>query len=322
MNDTLKNQAKELPLTPGVYLMQDKHGDIIYVGKAKKLRERVSSYFIKNKQHSKKTLRMIQQLTSFYTIDVPTELDALLLECELIQTHRPIYNRQMNTFEKYKYFEINIDDKEIKLNILPAPTKKNCFGPFSIHRKLDQVKQILEELYGLNKNNYWHQTFSDQSTITLDRDVIIKELFEAFTLNGEQPQKRLETNMLLASENFSFERAGKLREEWQFLTRFFNQNKKLILASQTDWQLLWLPYDSKIKYYLIYQGLVINSRIYTKQTFHKYTAAELAQKILPKSKPTHFKRFSKDQVDFINILYSYINQHEECRFVDLDDPFI
>ncbi|MFD2306306.1 GIY-YIG nuclease family protein [Enterococcus termitis] len=321
MNTNLKKQAKALPLTPGVYLMLDKNEEIIYVGKAKKLRERVSSYFTKNKQHSRKTLRMIQQLADFRTIDVPTELDALLLECQLIQTHRPIYNRQMNSFEKYKYIEINTDNQEVQINILSVPTEKNCFGPFSIQRKLNLVKQILEELYGLNKNNYWRQTFMEQSIDSLDRTLIINELLGAFRLNNERPQERLEAKMLLASENFSFEKAGKLHEEWQFLTHFFNQNKKLILASQTDWQFLWFPFHSKISYYLIYQGQIINSRMCTKQTFSKYTADELAKKILPKIKPTPIKQFSKKQIDFVNILYSYVNQHKECHLIELDDPF-
>ncbi|MGX7149537.1 GIY-YIG nuclease family protein [Enterococcus ureasiticus] len=321
MKNNLKEQARKLPLSPGVYLMKDKHGTIIYVGKAKKLRERVSSYFVKNKQHSNKTIRMIQQLTDFDVIEVDSELDAFLLECQLIQEYRPIYNRQMNSFEKYKYIEINTEKEELSINIRTVPTKKNCFGPFSINRKLLELKRILENLYGLNQKNYWQQSFSESATPPLDRETAVTELLGAFTLNNQLPQNRLETKMVLASENQLFEKAATLREDWQFLTRFFNQNKKLILASQTNWQFLSIPIESKIKYYLIYQGLVINSRILTKRTFTNYTPSELAQKILPKNKPENSQQFSKDQVDFINILYSYINRHKECQLVELTDPF-
>lgn len=321
MNDLLKEQARNLPLNPGVYLMKDKQGTIIYIGKAKKLRDRVSSYFVKNKQHSSKTRRMIRQLVDFEAIEVATELDALLLECRLIQEYRPFYNRQMNSFEKYNYFEINTDNDELSLNILSIPTNKNCFGPFSINRKLSELKQILENLYGLNQNNYWQHSFSQQTTTLLAQPVSTMELLGAFTQDNQLPQKRLEAAMLLAAENHSFEKAQKLREDWKFLTRFFNQNKKLVLASQTNWQLLSIPVGSKVKYYLLYQGLVVHERILTKQTFSKYTPNELAKKKLPSKKPKNIQQFSKDQVDFINILYRYINHHKECHLVAVDDPF-
>ncbi|MBO0440591.1 GIY-YIG nuclease family protein [Candidatus Enterococcus ikei] len=321
MKNNLKEQARNLPLAPGVYLMKDKHGVIIYVGKAKKMRERVGSYFVQNKQHSSKTIRMIQQLNSFDVIEVDSELDALLLECQLIQEYRPIYNRQMNSFEKYKYIEINIEKEDISINIRTVPTKKNCFGPFSINRKLSELKQILENLYGLNQNNYWQQSFSENAAPPLDPKTAAAELLGAFTHDNQLPQKRLEKKMILASESQSFEKALKLREDWHFLTRFFNQNRKLVLATQTNWQLLYFPIDSKIKYYLIYQGLVINSRTVTKRTFTKYAPDELAKKILPNNRPDNNNTFSKEQVDFINILYSYINRHKECRLLDIADPF-
>lgn len=321
MKETLKNQARSLPLSPGVYLMKDRHGEIIYVGKAKKLRERVSSYFVKNKQHSSKTLRLLQQLAAFDVIEVASELDALLLECQLIQTHRPIYNRHMNAFEKYKYIEIKVEEGELSINILSVPTKTNCFGPFSINKKLPNLKIILENLYGLNQGNYWQHSFLESTSEPLESDIAAREILGAFTFNNQLPQKRLEMKMMSASDHHSFEKALKLREDWHFLTRFFTQNKKLILASQTNWQLLSVPVGSKIKYYLIYQGLVISQRTITTRTFSKYTSSELAKKILPKNKPETIQQFSKNQVDFINILYSYINQHKECRLLDLTDPF-
>lgn len=321
MKKKLKEQARNLPLKPGVYLMKDRYGAIIYVGKAKKLRERVSSYFIKNKQHSSKTNRLIQQLTDFDVIEVDSELDALLLECQLIQEYRPLYNRQMNSFEQYKYIEINTEKEDISINIRTIPSKKNCFGPFSINRKLSELKQILENLYGLNQKNYWQQTFSEHDIAPLDSKTIVSELLGAFTLDNQLPQNRLKEKMILASENQSFEKALKLREDWQFLTRFFNQNEKLILASHTNWQFFSIPIGSKIKYYLIYQGLVINSHLLTKQTFAKYTPSEHAKKILPKNKPENIQQFCKEQVDFINILYSYINRHKDYQFIELTDPF-
>lgn len=321
MKNPLKEQARNLSLNPGVYLMKDRYGDVIYVGKAKKLRERVLSYFVKNKQHSSKTVRLIQQLAEFDVIEVETELDALLLECQLIQELRPIYNRQMNSFEKYKYIQINTENSKISINILSVPTQKNCFGPFSTNRKLVELKLILETLYGLNQSDYWHQSFAKNHTTPLTHTTIKTELLGAFIFNNQLPQQRLEAKMVLAAENYSFEKALKLREDWQLLTRFFAQNKKLVLANQANWQLLQLTVHSKMKYYLIYQGLVIHSRTFTKQTAAKYTLDELAKKLLPKKLPKKIQQFSKDQVDFINILYSYVNHHKEALLINLAVPY-
>lgn len=321
MKTSLKEKVRNLPLSPGVYLMKDRHGEIIYIGKAKKLRERVSSYFTKNNQHSSKTLRLIQQLVDFDTIEVETEFDALLLECKLIQEYRPIYNRQMNSFEKYKYIEINTKNEDISINICSVPTKDNCFGPFSINRKLAELKQILDDLYGLTQKNYWHQSFSNNSTAPLDQKIAVLELLGGFTLNNQLPQKRLEAKMIFASENHLFEKALKLREDWQFLTRFFNQNEKLVLANQSHWQLLQIPFGSKMKYYLIHQGLVISSHTLTKRTFSKYVPNELAKRISPKKEPEILQNFSKEQVDFINIFYSYVNRHKECSLIDVSKPY-
>ncbi|MEI5992964.1 GIY-YIG nuclease family protein [Candidatus Enterococcus mansonii] len=319
MKTTLKEKAKKLPTTPGVYLMKDKQGSILYIGKAKKLNERVLSYFIKNKQHSSKTIRLIHQINDFAIVEVDSELDALLLECKLIQQYRPMYNRQMNAFNKYKYFEIRIKNENISLHIRSTPTKKNCFGPYSIHRKLSELKQILDELYSLNQNDYWHHSFSSNEK-RLESTVIESELLNAFRVNNQQPQTRLKEQMIEAANNHSFEKAAVLLEKQQFLTRFFDRNQKLVLTNQAHWQLLWFPVGAKIKYYLLYQGFVLNSRLVTKRTVEKYSPKELADKLMPKKLPQEVACYSKDQVDFINILYSYINRHKECRLIDLD-PF-
>ena len=88
----LKEQVALLPLSPGVYQFLDKNGTIIYVGKAKSLRKRVSSYFMQNKEHSAKVQVLVRQIAAIRHIVVDTETDALLLENSLIKTLQPRYN--------------------------------------------------------------------------------------------------------------------------------------------------------------------------------------------------------------------------------------
>lgn len=138
----LKEKMKTLPMLPGVYLMKDRDGKVIYVGKAKRLKNRVSSYFHQNKQHSKKVLRMIYHITDFDFVVVDTELDALLLECQLIQHYRPFYNRQMNYFSNYNY--VHITNKGFVLTDTPTA---RTYGPFRLYKKMPSILRIMEETY-------------------------------------------------------------------------------------------------------------------------------------------------------------------------------
>lgn len=101
----LKEKVKNLPETPGIYRMKNTNGEIIYIGKAKNLKQRVSSYFINNKQHSRKVQELVKGIADFDYQLVDTEFDALLLECQRIHQMRPRYNRMMNYYEGYGYFQ-------------------------------------------------------------------------------------------------------------------------------------------------------------------------------------------------------------------------
>ena len=138
----MKEKVKQLPLLPGVYLMKNKEGSVIYVGKAKKLKNRVSMYFHKNQQHSKKVRRLIHHIDDFDFVVVDTELDALLLECQLIQYYRPFYNRQMNYFSNYNY--LHISDEGFSLSDVPLA---HTYGPFRLYKKRPIILRIIEETY-------------------------------------------------------------------------------------------------------------------------------------------------------------------------------
>ena len=117
----LKEKIDNLPKTPGIYMMKDKYGDIIYVGKSKKLKERVKSYFVNSKNHSRKVKRMVKNIKDLDVILTDTELDALILECEMIKKIRPMYNKLLKNYENYSYIKINKKykvDKETRHNLI------------------------------------------------------------------------------------------------------------------------------------------------------------------------------------------------------------
>ena len=102
----LKEQVALLPLSPGVYQFLDKNGTIIYVGKAKSLRKRVSSYFMQNKEHSAKVQVLVRQIAAIRHIVVDTETDALLLENSLIKTLQPRYNILLKDDKTYPWIVV------------------------------------------------------------------------------------------------------------------------------------------------------------------------------------------------------------------------
>ncbi|MFC6647946.1 GIY-YIG nuclease family protein [Paenibacillus rhizoplanae] len=100
----LTDKVAGLPLTPGVYLMKDGLGHVIYVGKAKQLRKRVQSYFYNNKGHSPKVKQLVKHIRDLDYRLTDTELEAFMLECQLIKEIKPMYNRKMKSARLQLYF--------------------------------------------------------------------------------------------------------------------------------------------------------------------------------------------------------------------------
>ena len=109
MNDVVAEKLKLLPEKPGVYLMKNKRGQIIYVGKAIKLKNRVRQYFQSSRNHSAKTIAMVSHIEDFETIITDNELEALILECNLIKKHHPKYNIMLRDDKTYPYLKITLN---------------------------------------------------------------------------------------------------------------------------------------------------------------------------------------------------------------------
>jgi excinuclease ABC subunit C len=151
--------AKQLPKEPGVYRYFDQEGVIIYVGKAKDLRKRVTSYFLASTQHNNKTKRLITQINQIeYTI-VHTEYDALLLENNLIKQHKPKYNILLKDDKTYPYIIIT-KEKYPKIGISRQVDQNyaSYYGPFSNNAARINLLEILQKTFhfrtcALNINN-------------------------------------------------------------------------------------------------------------------------------------------------------------------------
>ena len=147
--DELRQKANELPLAPGVYLMMDKSGTVIYVGKAKKLKNRVSQYFREDASHTLKTRLMVEQVREFDTIVVTSEFEALVLENSLIKRHQPRYNILLKDDKGYPFVRLSGGEyPRFSLVNKIGNDSARYFGPFGgrhdTYAALDAVAQALK----------------------------------------------------------------------------------------------------------------------------------------------------------------------------------
>ena len=130
MLDTLSEKANNLPLLPGVYIMLDEHGEVIYVGKAKKLKNRVTSYF--HGEHLPKVAAMVEKVRDFNVIVAGSEFEALVLENSLIKRHKPKYNILLKDDKGYPFVRVDVKSEYPRMSLINRSAKDGAryFGPF------------------------------------------------------------------------------------------------------------------------------------------------------------------------------------------------
>ncbi len=143
----LREKAMKLPLTPGVYLMKDKTGEIIYIGKAKALKNRVSQYFGSDKNHPEKVRQMVKNVDRFDYILCGSEFEALVLECSLIKQHQPKYNILLKDDKGYSYIRVSNDAwKKLEFVMQKAEDGAEYLGPYMsawyAKNAVDEAKKI------------------------------------------------------------------------------------------------------------------------------------------------------------------------------------
>lgn len=233
--DELRDKAHSLPLEPGVYLMQDASGTIIYVGKAKKLRNRVSQYFQDSAAHTPKTRMMVSKIDRFDVIVAATEFEALVLECSLIKRHMPKYNILLKDDKGYPFVRVDLREAYPTLSLSnKAPDDGACyFGPFGsryITQHLLDTLRLTFRLPGCTKNlaresgkerpclNYqlgncdgWCQKSKTQAAYY----ETVSQAVQVLRGDYQKVAQLLRTQMTAAAEALEFEQAAQLRDRLQ-----------------------------------------------------------------------------------------------------------
>lgn len=154
----LRQKASELPLTPGVYIMKNSRGKIIYIGKSKALKNRVSSYFAAGdqKRHSIKTAKMVSMVADFDFMLTDTEIEALALENKLIKLHQPKYNIKLKDGKSYPYIKISQIDgyPTISVTRKRSNDKAKYFGPYSGMGYAYEILETVRRVFALPTCKY------------------------------------------------------------------------------------------------------------------------------------------------------------------------
>lgn len=236
MNELIKNKLQFLPDQPGCYLMKDAFGTIIYVGKAKVLKNRVRSYFTGS--HDGKTQRLVSEIEDFEYIITSSNKEALLLELNLIKKHDPKYNVMLKDDKTYPYIKLT-NEKHPRLLTTRSVKKDKAkyFGPYPNAQAATEIKKLLDRLYPLRKCNtipnrvclYYHL---GQCMAPCAYDVteeMNKQVIDEITrfLNGQVDHIRdqIQEKMMQASSELNFERAKEFRDQLIHLDTVMEKQK-------------------------------------------------------------------------------------------------
>nr|WP_144927774.1 excinuclease ABC subunit UvrC [Paenibacillus bovis] len=224
MNEIIKNKLAILPDQPGCYLMKDRQNTIIYVGKAKILKNRVRSYFTGS--HDTKTQRLVSEIEDFEYIVTSSNIEALILEMNLIKKHNPKYNVMLKDDKSYPYIKIT-NERHPRL-IITRKVKKDkgkYFGPYPNALAANETKKLLDRLYPLRKCNtmcdrvclYYHLGQCLAPSVNEVSEETYKQMTDEITrfLNGGHTEikENLQKKMLEAAEKLEFERAKEYRDQ-------------------------------------------------------------------------------------------------------------
>ncbi len=253
----LQNKARALTMEPGVYLMHNRAGEIIYVGKAKRLKNRVSSYFRSLDRHTPKVLAMVRQVEDFETIVTSSEFEALVLECSLIKLHNPRYNILLKDDKGYSYLRIgrgeeypritevkqkeddgaeyigpymsawvvkNTIDEANKAFLLPTCSRQ---FPRDIGRGRPCLNYHMKQCMGVCRGGISPQEYQET----------LRQAVEYIRGGSAEAVRILQEQMQAAAENLEFERAARCRDRLRAIERFA-ERQRVVYAGAVDQDVL------------------------------------------------------------------------------------
>jgi excinuclease ABC subunit C len=325
----LKDKARSLPLSPGVYLMKDSHGHTIYVGKAKKLKMRVQSYFQNNKNHSQKVKKLVKNINDFDVIHTDTEFEAFLLENQLIKELKPFFNTRMKSPQTYPYIVIQAKNGIRQIEVTNHPYQTNdtaslIFGPYTSKNTVVEAIDGIKDIFKINcnqasKRNAACLNYSLGLCLGMCLGGPTVEQYERIIdriiglLNGTDKSifKEMKKKMNLAAESLDFKGAAKYRDSIDAVQHLIRGKKVVKLAQSTKNIIVIEPLaECIIKVFLIQGNQVLHKEKYDLNTLD---IEQLKSKILyhihscyKGRRPQPSPKIEQSELDEAQIIYSYL----------------
>lgn len=245
MTEKVAEKLALLPARPGVYIMKNEHGKIIYVGKAIVLKNRVRSYFRNDKNHSAKVKALVSHIDDFEYIITGSEIEALILECNLIKKYRPKYNISLKDDKSYPYVKVTIQEAFPRVYITRKVLKDGAryFGPYTNAGAIHESIKLLRKLFPLRTCRNmdvdrpcleFHIKRCLAPCAGKVSEADYRSMIDSVCLflegRSENVEKSLQSQMLSAAEQLEFERAARLRDQLNAV-RKITEKQKIITGS-------------------------------------------------------------------------------------------
>lgn len=331
----INEELKKLPTCPGVYMHKDRLGTVIYVGKAVNLRNRVRQYFRNSSQHSPKVRSMVSNIAEFDYITCGTEMEALILECNLIKKYMPKYNILLKDDKTYPYIEVTMSE-EFPRVIRTREVKRDenrYFGPYSDSTAVWRILKMIDEMYPLKKCSTLHFPENTRPCLNYfigkckgicvgkaDREEYMEMIRDILGILGGKDAgviRKLEGKMMEASDALKYEEAAKYRDYIRAL-RSLSEKQRATMVREHDIDIL-IPIRTHrnqiVAQYRVREGKMIGREIIymndeTESTREELLSAFLKQYYLSTSRipkevmvPVH-----PEEEDLISDLLNHIDE--------------
>ena len=325
-SDSIKNALAVLPEKPGVYLMHDAEGKVIYVGKAVVLKNRVRSYFRNLASHTPKVRAMVAKIAEIETIITSSEVEALILECNLIKKYRPRYNISLKDDKSYPYLKVTMQEDFPRLHMTRRLMRDGAkyYGPYADAGAMYETMKLLKTMFPLRTCrkmnpdrpclNYHIKRCLAPCAGYVSKDEygkMIKSVCMVLDGRTTELERDLKQRMQQAAEEYAFEEAARLRDQLQAVERL-NESQKAVTNNGGDMDIIGFAQDMTgncLQIFFVRKGKLIG-----RDNFFLQDGGEAPQEVL-----TAFIKQYYNEATFSprEIVLPQLPQAEEQQLIEL-----
>lgn len=324
-SDNIKNALAVLPEKPGVYLMHDASGKVIYVGKAVVLKNRVRSYFRNLASHTPKVKAMVAKIAEIETIVTSSEVEALILECNLIKKYRPRYNISLKDDKTYPYLKVTMQEDFPRLYVTRRQLRDGAryYGPYADAGAMHATVKLLRSMFPLRTcrkmnpdrpclNYHIKRCLAPCAGYISKADYhkMIKSVCMVLDGRTTELERDLKQQMQEAADNYAFEEAARLRDQLQAVARL-NEAQKAVTNNGGDMDIFGLGKDMTglcVQLFFVRKGKLIG-----RDNFFMPDGGDTPQEVM-----TAFVKQYYNEATFIpkEVVLPYLPEEEEKQLIE------